>query len=89
MMTQTPEQYAEMIIAEYYKNRIETPYNLAIAISRIAVKYSKWLDASSDRAMWATDYSNEAYVAEKQHEANTKCQAYRLALITLTDKLRK
>ena len=87
MMTQTPEQYAEMIIAEYYK--IETPYNLAVAISRVAVKYSKWLDASSDRSMWATDYSNEAYVAEKQHEANTKCQAYRLALITLTDKLRK
>jgi hypothetical protein len=87
MMTQTPEQYAEMVIAEYYK--IETPFNLAIAISKASIKYSKWLNASSDRSMWATDYSNEAHVAEQQHEANVKCQAYRIALLTLTDKLRK
>jgi hypothetical protein len=87
MMTQTPEQYAEMVIAEYYK--IETPFNLSIAISKTAIKYSKWLNASYERALYTVGDHNREFVAEEQHEANVKCQAYRLALLTLTDKLKK
>jgi hypothetical protein len=89
MMTQTPEQYAEMVIAKFYK--VENIYNLTKAIARVADKYAKWLMEASDRMTWAIvgDDEHDKSVELSQQEAWIKCQAYRLALLTLTDKLRK
>jgi arabinogalactan endo-1,4-beta-galactosidase len=88
-MNLTPEQYAELVIAKAYK--VETTYNLARAIARVADKYAKWVMEASNRQTWATDgtETHANYLALSQHEASVKCEAYRLALITLTDKLPK
>jgi hypothetical protein len=88
-MNLTPEQYAELVIAKAYK--VETTYNLARAIARVADKYAKWVTEASNRQTWATDgtETHANYLALSQHEAWVKCEAYRLALITLTDKLTK
>jgi arabinogalactan endo-1,4-beta-galactosidase len=88
-MNLTPEQYAELVIAKAYK--VETTYNLARAIARVADKYVKWVMEASNRQTWATDgtETHANYLALSQHEAYVKREAYRLALITLTDKLSK
>jgi hypothetical protein len=88
-MNLTAEQYAELVIKKIYK--VETTYNLARAIARVADKYAKWIDEASNRQTWATDGSetHANYLALSQHEAYVKREAYRLALITLTDKLPK
>ena len=86
-MNIAPEAYAEMVIAKAY--RVENTYNLARAIARVADKYAKWTDETSNRLTWATDGSAEHanYVALSQHEAWVKCEAYRLALVALAGKL--
>jgi arabinogalactan endo-1,4-beta-galactosidase len=88
-MNLTPEQYAELVIAKAYK--VETTYNLARAIARVADKYAKWVMEASNRQTWATDgtETHANYLALSQHEAYVKREAYRLALIALTDKLPK
>jgi hypothetical protein len=88
-MNLTAEQYAELVIAKAYK--VETTYNLARAIARVADKYAKWVMEASNRQTWATDgtETHANYLALSQHEAYVKREAYRLALITLTDKLPK
>jgi len=88
-MNIAPEQYAEMVIAKAYK--VENTYNLARAIARVADKYAKWAMVASDRMTWALvgDEERDKSVELSQHEAWVKCEAYRLALITLTDKLPK
>jgi arabinogalactan endo-1,4-beta-galactosidase len=88
-MNITPEKYAEMVIAKAYK--VETTYNLARAIARVADKYAKWVMEASNRQTWATDGSeaHANYLALSQHEAWVKREAYRLALVSLTDKLPK
>ena len=84
-----PEKYAEMVIAKIYK--VENTYNLARAIARVADKYAKWSMEASDRQSWATDGTSEHEKRNEvaQHEAWVKCEAYRLALITLTNKIPK
>jgi uncharacterized protein (UPF0333 family) len=86
-MNITPEQYAEMVITKFYK--VENTYNLARAIARVADKYAKWVMEASNRQTWATDGSetHANYLALSQHEAWVKCEAYRLALVSLTNKL--
>jgi arabinogalactan endo-1,4-beta-galactosidase len=88
-MNITPEKYAEMVIAKFYK--VENIYNLTRAIARVADKYAKWVMEASNRMTWAYDGTEESanYVALSQHEAYVKCEAYRLALVALTDKLPK
>ena len=85
-MNINPEDYAKAVIAKLYK--VETPYNLARTIARVADKYAKWISTNIERdknAMSAD--SNDLYVYEQQHEAQVKREAYRLALIMLTEKL--
>lgn len=88
-MNYTPEEYADLVIKKFYK--AETTYNLARAIARVADKYAKWVMEASNRRTWATDGSeaHANYLALSQHEAWVKCEAYRLALVSLTDKLPK
>ena len=87
-MNLTPEQYAELVIAKAYK--VETTYNLARAIARVADKYAKWTFTSIERDNYAlTEGVNLGYAYEKQYEADTKREAYRLALLALMDKLPK
>ena len=88
-MNLTPEQYAEIVISKAYK--VENTYNLAKAIARVADKYAKWVMEYRNRQHWATDGTpeQENYIAQKQQEAFIKREAYRLALITLTNKVPK
>lgn len=88
-MNISPEQYAETVVAKFYK--VENTYNLARAIARVADKYAKWAAEASNRQTWATDGSEQHanYLALSQHEAWVKCEAYRLALVSLADKIPK
>jgi arabinogalactan endo-1,4-beta-galactosidase len=88
-MNITPEKYAEMVIAKFYK--VENIYNLTRAIARVADKYAKWVMEASNRLTWATDGTDEHAKQNElaQKEALVKCEAYRLALFMLTDKLPK
>jgi hypothetical protein len=87
-MKLTSQEYAEMIIKEYYK--VPNIYNLARAIARVGNKYAKWVMESAERSMYAViEGYNDTHVAELQHEAKVKTEAYRLALVALTDKLPK
>ena len=88
-MNLTPEQYAEKVVAKFYK--VENIYNLTRAIARVADKYAKWVMEASDRMTWAIvgDKEHDKSVELSQHEAWVKCQAYRLALDTLVAKLPK
>ncbi len=84
MMTLTAEEYAEIIIKKSYK--VETSYNLARAIARVADKYAKWASTAEQRA---TAETIDPYAYQKQYEADTKREAYRLALLMLVDKFRE
>lgn len=87
-MKLTSQEYAEMIIKEYYK--VPNIANLARAIARVADKYAKWTMTSLARDNYAlAEDADLNYAYEQQHEANTKREAYRLALVALTDKLPK
>lgn len=86
-MNLTAEQYAELVVKKLYK--VENLYNLARAIARVADKYAKWTMESISRQTWATDGTEQHanYLALSQHEAEVKQEAYRLALVELTNKL--
>lgn len=89
MIIITPQKYAELVVNKFYK--VENTYNLARAIARVADKYAKWVMEASNRMTWATDGTSEHEKrnAVAQNEAWVKCEAYRLALRMLTDKLPK
>jgi hypothetical protein len=88
-MNTTPQEYAELIIKNVYK--VENPYNLARAIGTVANKYAEWVIESISRMNWTTDGTDEHAEQHKpeQDEALMKREAYRLALVMLTDKLPK
>lgn len=87
-MNITPEEYAKAVIAKLYK--VETPYNLARTIARVADKYAKWISTSTERDKNAmSDIPKDVYAYEQQYEAQVKREAYRLALLMLTEKLPK
>lgn len=88
-MNITPQEYAELVVNKFYK--VHNLYNLTRAIARVADKYAKWVMEASNRMTWATDgtETHANYLALSQHEASVKCEAYRLALRMLTDKLPK
>jgi hypothetical protein len=87
-MNITPEEYAKAVIRKLYKT--ETPYNLARTIARVADKYAKWISTSTERDKSAmSEGSKDPYVYEQQYEAQIKREAYRLALLMLTEKLPK
>jgi len=88
-MNITPQEYAELVIKKFYK--VENIYNLTRAIARVADKYAKWVMEASNRMTWAMvgDEEHDKSVELGQHEAWVKCEAYRLALVALTDKLPK
>jgi hypothetical protein len=75
LMNLTPEQYAEKVVAKFYK--VENIYNLTRAIARVADKYAKWVMEASDRMTWAIvgDKEHDKSVELSQHEAWVKCQA--------------
>jgi hypothetical protein len=88
-MNITPQEYAELVINKFYK--VHNLYNLTRAIARVADKYAKWVMEASNRMTWALvgDEERDKSVELSQHEAWVKCEAYRLALAMLTDKLPK
>jgi hypothetical protein len=83
-MNITAEEYAKAVVARLYK--VETPYNLARTIARVADKYAKWISTSTERDKNAM---SDAYAYEQQYEAQVKREAYGLALLMLTEKLPK
>lgn len=85
-MNITAEEYAKAVVARLYK--VETPYNLARAIARVADKYAKWVSTSTERDKnTMSEGLKDVYAYEKQYEAQVKREAYRLALLMLTEKL--
>jgi hypothetical protein len=88
-MNITPQEYAEMVINKF--GQIRNIHHLARSISYVASKYAKWTIESIRRMDWATDGTDEHAKRNElaQKEAQVKCEAYRLALFALTDKLPK
>jgi hypothetical protein len=87
-MKLTSQEYAEMVVNEYYK--VPNIANLAKAIARVADKYAKWTILGFHRDNYAlSEDADLALAQELQHEASIKREAYRLALFMLTDKLPK
>lgn len=87
-MKLTSQEYADLVVSQVYK--VADLYNLARAIARVADKYAKWTRTSIERDSYAlSEGINLSYAYEQKHEADVKCEAYRLALLMLTDKLPK
>jgi hypothetical protein len=87
-MNITAEEYAKAVVARLYK--VETPYNLARTIARVADKYAKWVSTSTERDKnIMSEGPKDTYAYEQQYEAQVKREAYRLALVMLTEKLPK
>jgi hypothetical protein len=87
-MKLTSQEYADLVVSQVYK--VPNLYNLARAIARVADKYAKWTRTSIERDIYAqTEGANLSYAYEQKYEADIKCEAYRLALLMLTDKLPK
>lgn len=85
-MNITAEEYAKAVVTRLYK--VETPYNLAKAIARVADKYAKWVSTSTERDKnIMSEGLKDVYAYEKQYEAQVKREAYQLALLMLTEKL--
>jgi hypothetical protein len=87
-MKLTSQEYADLVVSQVYK--APNLYNLARAIARVADKYAKWTRTSIERNTYAlTEGVNLSYAYEQKYEADIKSEAYRLALLMLTDKLPK